>query len=138
MAIVARLRLSLFISITKYNFRGFWYLWRRLTWHGLAVPKLHSNSSGNRTGLVVREAEDAGFVLGAEEQDHAPMGEARDATLRAKRPEDEFGLHLRRHLSCTAPLACDAAMRWTRGFHSWEREFLELNLINSEYFLRIF
>jgi hypothetical protein len=29
-------------------------------------------------------------------------------------------------------------MRWTRGFHSWEREFLELNFINSEYFLRIF
>jgi len=31
----------------------------------------------------------------------------------------------------------DAAMRWTRGFHTLEREFLELNFIFSEYFLRI-
>jgi len=37
-----------------------------------------------------------------------------------------------------ACLRHDAAMRWTRGFHSWERELLELNFINSEYFLRIF
>ena len=36
-----------------------------------------------------------------------------------------------------ACLRHDAAMRWMRGFHSWEREFLELNFINSEYFLRI-
>jgi len=31
----------------------------------------------------------------------------------------------------------DAAMRWTCGFHTLEREFLELNFIISEYFLRI-
>ena len=32
----------------------------------------------------------------------------------------------------------DAAMRWTRGFHTLEREFLELNFIISGYLLRIF
>jgi len=32
----------------------------------------------------------------------------------------------------------DAAMRWTRGFHTLEQEFLELNFIISEYLLRSF
>ena len=34
----------------------------------------------------------------SEKQDHAAVGETRDAAFGAKRPEDEFGLHLRRHL----------------------------------------
>ena len=32
----------------------------------------------------------------------------------------------------------DASMRWTRGFHTLEQEFLELNFIISEYLLRSF